>query len=343
VNGEPTSPLLELRDLHVTFGSRSRRKRPVHAVNGVSLDVQPGECLGLVGESGSGKSTVARAIMGLVPVAAGEILVDGVAVRARRGGVPGAQMVFQDPYSSLDPSMRVSESLAEPLWARRDLSRAQRAARVDELLELVGSAAEHATRYPHEFSGGQRQRLAIARALAGDPRLLVCDEAVSALDISTQNQVVNLLLRLQRDLGLALLFIAHDLSLVRTVSSRVAVMYLGQIVEAGPVAQIFDAPTHPYTEALLSAVPVPDPVGREERRRIVLRGDPPDPSNPPAGCAFHQRCRYALDRCSTEAPPTVPVPGGGVVSCHLHQEVGVAITQRAPKLTADEPTDAVPA
>ena len=330
-------PLLEVRDLHVTFG-RGRGPR-VHAVNGVSLDIAAGECVGLVGESGSGKSTFARGLLGLVPGQATHLTFDGTELAPKRQGVPGMAMVFQDPYSSLDPSMRVGDSIAEPLWHHPDHNRRTRAARVEELLALVGSPAEHASRYPHEFSGGQRQRLAIARALASDPKLLLCDEAVSALDVSTQNQIVNLLLRLQRELGVSLLFIAHDLTLVRAVSTRVAVMYLGRIMETGPVRRLFDMPSHPYTEALLSAVPVPDPVGRESRRRILLKGDPPDPALPPSGCPFHTRCQYQMPVCTEVVPPEIPVAGGGTVACHLHSGPIAGPLSAISASTSDDPVE----
>lgn len=314
---DPEPYVLSARDVRVVFG-RGNKPR-VQAVNGVSLDIGPGECVGLVGESGSGKSTFARALIGLVQAAAGTIRFRGKDLTLGGRGVPGMSMIFQDPYSSLDPSMPISESVSEPLWGKKGLNRADRLERVHELLELVGSPPEHATRYPHEFSGGQRQRLAIARALASDPDLLLCDEAVSALDVSTQNQIVNLLVRLKRDFGVSLLFIAHDLSLVRAVSSRVAVMYLGRIVEVGPVDRIFERPAHPYSEALLSAVPTPDPEGRETRQRIILRGDPPDPAQPPTGCPFHTRCRYRMAICAETMPTEKPVAGGGTVACHLHE------------------------
>lgn len=323
--GAEQLPILAVEDLHVTFGRGSAPH--VHAVNGVSLEIEAGECVGLVGESGSGKSTFARALIGLAPSTAESVEFQGKQLPDKRRGVEGMAMIFQDPYSSLDPSMEIADSLAEPLWRKKGYGRAARLARVEELLDLVGSPPEHAHRYPHEFSGGQRQRLAIARALAGDPVLLLCDEAVSALDVSTQNQIVNLLIRLKQEFGLSLLFIAHDLSLVRAVSSRVAVMYLGRVVEVGPVERLFEAPSHPYTEALLSAVPQPDPVGREERQRIILQGDPPDPAHPPTGCAFHARCRYRMEICSQEAPPEVPVAGGGTVACHLHQGAQVGPLQ----------------
>ncbi|MQA95661.1 MAG: ATP-binding cassette domain-containing protein [Streptosporangiales bacterium] len=319
-----SSEILRLEDVHVRFPGRSGlRPRPVYAVRGVSLHLAPGETLGLVGESGSGKSTAARAALRLVPVSSGTVLLDGedltglggAELRRRRRK---AQMVFQDPFSSLDPSSTVGDSIAEPLRTHLGLGRAEREARVAELLELVGLDEAHAARYPQEFSGGQRQRIAIARAIAVSPAVVVCDEAVSSLDVSTQNQVLNLLGRLQRELGTAYLFIAHDLAVVRHIADRVAVMYLGEIVEEGPTRRVYGMPAHPYTEALLSAIPVPDPDRAGLGKRIVLPGDMPDATAPPPGCAFHTRCPYAMEICSREAPPVVEVEGGGRSACHLH-------------------------
>ncbi|MDK3258477.1 ABC transporter ATP-binding protein [Blastococcus capsensis] len=318
-----TENLLEVEHLHVTF----RKKRlfgpehAVRAVNDVGFEIATGETLGLVGESGSGKSTTGRAVLQLVPVESGEIRMGGRDVAGYKGKAlrrlrAEMQMVFQDPYSSLDPSAPVGASIAEPLRVHRGQSRKDSRGRVAELLDLVGLRPSHADRYPYEFSGGQRQRVAIARALALNPKLIICDEAVSALDVSTQNQVINLLEDLREQFGLSYLFIAHDLAVVRHISHRVAVMYLGHIVEVGPTERVYTRPAHPYTQALLSAIPVPDPTHRN-RDRILLRGDLPDPSNPPSGCPFHTRCAYAMDVCRQVMPEMTPIDGGGATACHL--------------------------
>ncbi|MGE3619656.1 MAG: ABC transporter ATP-binding protein [Acidimicrobiia bacterium] len=313
-----------MRDLGVTF--RTGRGlfgggHVVRAVDGVSLALAEGRTLALVGESGSGKSTIGRAILRLVDPDAGTVelrgrdltRLSGAALRRARREV---QMVFQDPYSSLDPILPVGRSIGEPLEVHTRLGRRARERRVAELLELVGLRADQADRLPHEFSGGQRQRLAIARALAVTPKVVVCDEAVSALDVSTQNQVIDLLERLQRELGVSYLFISHDLSVVRHVAHDVAVLYLGKLVEQGPVERVFAATAHPYTQALLAAVPQPRP-GAGARRRVLLRGDLAVDA-PEQGCALHPRCPHAMDVCRTTAPEPVEVPGGGSVSCHLH-------------------------
>jgi peptide/nickel transport system ATP-binding protein len=324
--GADTPTLLDVDGLSVTFTGRSQifnRVDPLVAVRDVSFQIGRGETLGLVGESGSGKSTTGRGILGLVPTSGGTVHLDGVEItslnrrelRQQRGNM---QMVFQDPYSSLDPSSPVGESIAEPLIVHGSMSRKNAQGRVAELLERVGLSADHRQRYPYEFSGGQRQRVAIARAIALNPKLVVCDEAVSALDVSTQNQVINLLEELRTDFGIAYLFIAHDLAVVRHISDRVAVMYLGRIVEIGPSERIFDDPKHPYTEALLSASPIPHPRRQRERSRILLPGDLPDPRNPPSGCTFRTRCAYAMDICAEVEPVATPIAGGGEVRCHLH-------------------------
>jgi peptide/nickel transport system ATP-binding protein len=318
-------PLLEVNDLKKHFRVRGgffgRLPAWVYAVDGVSFQVAKGETLSLVGESGCGKSTVGRAILRLFDITAGQVVLDGQriddlpasALRALRRRV---QVVFQDPFSSLNPRMRVKDIVAEPI---RNFGLAPSAAdldaRVAALMEKVRLPRDAVHRWPHEFSGGQRQRIGIARALAVEPDLIVCDEAVSALDVSVKAQIVNLLQDLQQELGLALLFISHDLAIVEHMTHRVAVMYLGKIVEVAPKRQIFAAPQHPYTQALLSAVPVPEPGAN--RQRIVLKGDVPSPINPPRGCRFHTRCPYAFDRCRTEEPALRPVDAAHLAACHL--------------------------
>ncbi|GAA5266450.1 MAG: ABC transporter ATP-binding protein [Acidiphilium sp.] len=316
------SNLLEVRDLTKHYTSRHgfAGKRVVRAVNGVSLDIAPGEALGLVGESGCGKSTLGRCIARLYNVTGGTVTFDGVNItrlggRALRPIRAGLQMIFQDPYASLNPRRRVGEIIAEPLHVHHRGNAASMTARVASLLSDVGLGPEALSRFPHEFSGGQRQRIGIARALALDPKLIIADEPVSALDVSVQAQIVNLLADLQRDRGLAYLFIAHDLGVVRQIADRVAVMYLGGIVEIGPVASVFGNPAHPYTRALLDAVPVADPA-LTHRNRIRLAGDPPNPANPPSGCAFHPRCAWATDECRAVKPVRRMLDDGREVACH---------------------------
>ncbi|MFD4181231.1 ABC transporter ATP-binding protein [Rhodococcus sp. NPDC058514] len=325
VQAQVVTPLLSVRGLSVEFRSGSGMfgtKRVVRAVTDVSFDIRAGETFALVGESGSGKSTTARGILRLVDVADGSVTLGGIDVTALsrkdlRDARRNMQMVFQDPYSSLDSACTVGDAIAEPLEVHTDLDAAARRRRVGDLLEQVGLRREHAQRYPYEFSGGQRQRIAIARAIAVEPKLIVADEAVSALDVSTQNQVIALLERLSRELGIAYLFIAHDLAVVRHIAQTTAVMYLGRIVEWGPSERLFAEPAHPYTKALLSAVPVPNPRRQRDRDRIRLTGELPDPANPPSGCAFSTRCPLVTERCRTEVPAVTEVAGGGQVACHL--------------------------
>jgi len=320
-------PVLETRGItrdYVT-GGMFGGKREVRALKGIDLAVGRGRTLAVVGESGCGKSTLGRALLRLIEPSAGRVLHRGedllaLGRRALRGRRRQLQMVFQDPYGSLNPRHRVRELLGEPLAVHGLGARGERDARVAALLDLVGLPATATDKYPHEFSGGQRQRIAIARALAAEPEIVVADEPVSALDVSVQAQVLNLLADLKARLGLTMIFISHDLSVVRQVSDRVAVMYLGRIVEEAGVEALYAAPAHPYTQALLAAVPLPVP-GRR-RDRVPLTGETPDPANPPSGCAFHPRCPKALPRCTSEAPALTSrrvADGARRVACHLHE------------------------
>ncbi len=323
-------PLLQVDGLvkhfPVRLGIFGRATGAVRAVEGVGFTLRAGQTLGVVGESGCGKSTLGRLVLRLIEPSAGRVVfagtdLGGLSAAALRAQRRAMQIIFQDPYSSLNPRMTIGQTLAEPL-ALHGLHTGRHPERVADLLHTVGLAPEHAQRYPHEFSGGQRQRVGIARALAVEPQLIVCDEAVSALDVSVQAQVVNLLQDLQRQFGMAYIFIAHDLAVVRHIASHVAVRYLGRIVELAPKDELFAAPRHPYTQALLSAIPVPDPDGDtdNERERIVLQGDVPSPMHPPAGCAFHTRCAHARERCRSEAPAP-EAQGEHTVACHFWREI----------------------
>ncbi|WP_277751062.1 ABC transporter ATP-binding protein [Streptomyces hoynatensis] len=331
--------LLEVRDLikHFPQGGGplgGRRRGAVRAVDGVSFTLRRGETLGVVGESGCGKSTLAKLLMSLERPTSGRILYRGEDVtrlggRALKAVRRNIQMVFQDPYTSLNPRMTVGDIVGEPFEIHPQVApRGDRRRRVRELLDVVGLNPEYVNRYPHQFSGGQRQRIGIARGLALNPEIIICDEPVSALDVSIQAQVVNLLRRLQREFGLSYLFIAHDLSVVRHISDRIAVMYLGKFVETGSEREIYEHPTHPYTQALLSAVPVPDPGLRDRRRRIILSGDVPSPTAPPAGCRFRGRCWKAAETCARSEPvlgiparlAELPGPGRHPSACHFAEE-----------------------
>jgi oligopeptide transport system ATP-binding protein len=330
---DPSRPFLEVSDLAVRFpvavndGWFQQRREEIRAVDGVSFSVPRGETLGLVGESGCGKSTTGRAVLQLLRPAAGQVWFDGQPLNDlwhSRGWGPELrnlrrrmQMIFQDPFASLNPRMTVEAILTEPLRNFGLASGPERRARIQSLMETVGMDPRVIRRYPHEFSGGQRQRIGIARALALGPDLIVADEPISALDVSIQAQILNLLQQLQADLGLTMLFIAHDLAAVRLVSHRIAVMYLGRIVELADATTIISAARHPYTQALISAIPAPDPVAEKTRQRIVLQGEVPSPLNPPSGCPFHPRCPLREDRCLHDLPLLREVAPGHTVACHV--------------------------
>ncbi len=308
----PNETFLELDNVKTHFPVErgflfKKQVGTVKAVDGIDLSLTKGEVVGLVGESGCGKSTLGRTILQLIPPTAGRVLLAGRDLASLHGEAlrkarTDFQMIFQDPYASLNPRMTVYDTLAEAISTHQTVPSEQLPARVSALLEKVGLAARFQRKYPHEFSGGQRQRIAIARALAVEPQLIIADEPVSALDVSIQAQILNLIFRLVKEMRLTMIFISHDLSVVKHIADRIAVMYLGRIVELGPAVEVFERPLHPYTKALVSAVPVPDPVREKTRRRIILAGDPPSPLHPPPGCPFHPRCSHAIDRCKTEVP-----------------------------------------
>jgi len=322
--------LLEVRDLKVHFpvhrGLLRREVARVKAVDGVGLSLEAGRTIGVVGESGCGKSTTARAILRLVDPTGGQVLVDGQDVAKLSGAElrkarQKMQMIFQDPYASLNPRMTVLDIIAEPLRTHGRAGRDRKALtrKVGALMERTGLSPAYMRRYPHEFSGGQRQRVGIARALALEPKLIIADEPVSALDMSIRAQIINLLVDLQKEKGIGFVFIAHDLAVVRHISDEIAVMYLGRVVERAPSERLFGSPQHPYTQALLSAIPVPDPKRERRRRRLVLTGDVPSPLAPPSGCTFHPRCPYAFDRCREETPLLEARADGHEAACHLEE------------------------
>ena len=321
--------LLEIKDLKKHFsvkGSGFRNTATVKAVDGVSIDIYKGETLGLVGESGCGKTTLGRTIIRLYEPTSGTIIYDGKPIFDSEKKIAEKmlpyrrkmQIIFQDPSASLDPRMTVGEIVGEALDIHKLFTgKGERTARINQLLEEVGLNTEHSNRFPHEFSGGQQQRIGIARALAVEPEFIVCDEPISALDVSIQSQVVNMLEDLQADLGLTYLFIAHDISVVRHISNRIGVMYLGNMVELAESYELYKNPIHPYTKTLMSAVPIPDPVVTRSRERLILEGDIPSPMNPPSGCKFHTRCPYATERCKQETPVFKDYGGGHYAACHL--------------------------
>lgn len=313
--------LLEVKDLAKHFVVErtffGKAKTILKAVDGVNLTIEQGKTLGLVGESGCGKSTTGRTIIGLYKPTKGTVKFNGEIISEQKHMHKDVQMIFQDPYASLNPRMTVADIIGEPLMIHHLCKDEQaKTKRIYELLELVGLSKEQANRFPHEFSGGQRQRIGIARALACEPKLIICDEPISALDVSIQAQVVNLLERLQHDLGLTYLFIAHDLAMVRYISQKVAVMYLGRIVELAETEELYSRPLHPYTQALLSSIPIPDPDVEKNKQRIILQGELPNPINPPTGCPFHTRCPHAQEICSKQITPLKQI-NNHYVACHL--------------------------
>lgn len=317
---EERKTLIDVRNLKKYF--QVGKGLTLKAVDDISFYIKEGETLGLVGESGCGKSTVGRTIIGLYDATDGEVIFDGMNVnqlnqKQRKDFTRKAQMIFQDPYASLNPRMTVTDIIGEGIDIHGLYSGQERQKRIYDLLELVGLSREHASRFPHEFSGGQRQRIGVARALAIEPKFIVCDEPISALDVSIQAQVVNLLEDLQENLGLTYLFIAHDLSMVKHISDRIAVMYLGAIVETAPSHELYESPLHPYTQALLSAVPIPDPTVEKAKKRIILEGEVPSPINPPPGCKFQARCRYAQPICKEETPKLKEMKPHHFVACHM--------------------------
>jgi oligopeptide transport system ATP-binding protein len=327
----PEPAFLQIRNLKTHFpiekGILFRKQiATVKAVDGVSLDLQQGEILGLVGESGCGKSTLGRAILRLLPATGGTVILggrdltrlEGAELRAARADF---QMVFQDPYASLNPRMTVFDALAEAIQSHKPVPKSELPARVADLMKKVGLSPRYIRKYPHEFSGGQRQRIAVARALAVEPKLIIADEPVSALDVSIQAQIINLLAKLSREMSLTMIFISHDLSVVKHISDRIAVMYLGKIVELGPAGDVFEKPIHPYTKALVSAVPLADPGKESRRQRIILPGDPPSPMNPPAGCSFHPRCPWQIAECAKVVPQMESLGGPQTATCIRLKEI----------------------
>ncbi len=326
----PVANFLEISDLKTHFPIEKgflvkRQVGVVRAVDGINLSLTKGEVLGLVGESGCGKSTLGRTILQLIPPTTGRVLLAGKDLASLHGSElrdarADFQMIFQDPYASLNPRMTVYDTLAEAITTHRKVPGRELPRQVSALLERVGMSPRFIRKYPHEFSGGQRQRIAIARALAVEPQLIIADEPVSALDVSIQAQIINLLATLTREMQLTMIFISHDLSVVKHISDRIAVMYLGRIVEIGPSVEVFERPVHPYTKALVSAVPIPDPEREKTRRRIILAGDPPSPINPPAGCTFHPRCPYMIEACKAAYPPFIEYTPERRATCiRLHE------------------------
>lgn len=321
-----TVPLVRVENLTKYFpikaGILQRKVGEIKAVDGVSFDIWPGETLGMVGESGCGKTTVGRTILRIYRPTSGEIYFDGIPLSSVKNKLlrqmrRRMQMIFQDPYASLNPRLTAGEIVGEPLEIHAVARGAEKQKRVAELFQLVGLSREYITRYPHEFSGGQRQRIGLARALALTPELVICDEPIAALDVSIQAQIVNLMQELQRELNLTYLFIAHDLSMVKHISNRVVVMYVGKIMELANREWLYESPLHPYTKALLSAIPIPDPVYEKSRKRIILSGDLPSPAQPPDGCRFHTRCQYTEEECKLSEPSLREVYPGHFVACHF--------------------------